>query len=297
MTQFVKYSYVPRMYRLVINYKEVFFIVKRLKVFIVSDSVGETAELVTKAAASQFEEGFDKVSFKRFSYIDEEQQLEDIVRLAKVEQAIVLYTLVKGSMRQKLKNSCEQQNIPYIDLIGPLVQMLSDELEEEPLEEPGLVRQLDDDYFKKIEAIEFAVKYDDGRDPRGILEADIVLIGISRTSKTPLSQYLALKRYKVANVPLVPEVEPPEELYTIDPKKCFALVISPNKLNHIRKERLIALGLKDDANYAKLDRIEAELKHFRKITKRIGCQVIDVTNRAVEETANVILMEQFKRQT
>ena len=124
-------------------------------------------------------------------------------------------------------------------------------LDEKPLEKPGLVHQLDDDYFKKIEAIEFAVKYDDGRDPRGILLADIVLIGVSRTSKTPLSQYLAHKRYKVANVPLVPEVEPPDELFQVDPKKCFGLVISPEKLNNIRKERLIALGLNDDASYAK----------------------------------------------
>jgi [pyruvate, water dikinase]-phosphate phosphotransferase / [pyruvate, water dikinase] kinase len=119
--------------------------------------------------------------------------------------------------------------------------------------------------------------------------ADIVLIGVSRTSKTPLSQYLAHKRYKVANVPLVPEVEPPEELFRVDPEKCFGLVISPDKLNSIRKERLIALGLNDDASYAKLDRIKQEIVHFEKVVSRIGCQVIDVTNRAVEETANVIL--------
>ncbi|MBF6632860.1 MAG: kinase/pyrophosphorylase, partial [Planococcus sp. (in: Bacteria)] len=148
---------------------------------------------------------------------------------------------------------------------------------------------LDDDYFKKVEAIEFAVKYDDGRDPRGILMADIVLVGISRTSKTPLSQYLAHKRLKVANVPLVPEVDPPEELYHVDPKKCFGLVISPDKLNSIRKERLIALGLNDDANYAKLDRIHEEIGHFHNVVDRIGCEILDVTNRAVEETANLIL--------
>ena len=110
------------------------------------------------------------------------------------------------------------------------------QLGELPFEEPGLVRQLDDDYFKKIEAIEFAVKYDDGRDPRGILKADIVLVGVSRTSKTPLSQYLAHKRYKVANVPLVPEVDPPEELFMIDPEKCFGLVISSEKLNSFEKK-------------------------------------------------------------
>ena len=264
---------------------------RRLTLFIVSDSVGETADLVAKAAASQFKQGLETISIKRFSHIDEESQLDEIVYLAKQQNAIIIYTLVKSTMCQKLKEECHVKGIHCLDLLGPIINRIGIELGEKPLEEPGLVRQLDEDYFKKIEAIEFAVKYDDGRDPRGILRADIVLIGVSRTSKTPLSQYLAHKRYKVANIPLVPEVDPPEELYNIDPNKCFGLVISPEKLNFIRKERLIALGLKDDANYAKVDRIEAEINHFNNVVSKIGCTVIDVTNRAVEETANVILNE------
>ena len=264
---------------------------RRLTLFIVSDSVGETADLVAKAAASQFRQGLETISIKRFSHIDDESQLNEIVYLAKQQNAIIVYTLVKSTMCQKLKEECNLKGIHCLDLLGPIIKRIGIELGEKPLEEPGLVRQLDEDYFKQIEAIEFAVKYDDGRDPRGILRADIVLIGVSRTSKTPLSQYLAHKRYKVANIPLVPEVDPPEELYSIDPNKCFGLVISPKKLNFIRKERLIALGLKDDANYARVDRIEAEINHFNNVVSKIGCTVIDVTNRAVEETANVILNE------
>ncbi|CAM5256590.1 Putative pyruvate, phosphate dikinase regulatory protein OS=Lysinibacillus sphaericus OX=1421 GN=yqfL PE=3 SV=1 [Lysinibacillus sphaericus] len=114
-------------------------------------------------------------------------------------------------------------------------------------------------------------------------------MGVSRTSKTPLSQYLAHKRYKVANVPLVPEVAPPEELFKIDPKKCFGLVISPDKLNSIRKERLMTLGLNDDAIYAQHVRILEEIQHFEQVVEKIGCKVIDVTNKAVEETANIII--------
>ncbi|MHA6259466.1 pyruvate, water dikinase regulatory protein [Sporosarcina sp. CAU 1771] len=262
---------------------------RKLTLFIVSDSVGETAELVAKAAVSQFSPGLDAVSVKRFSHIEDPIQLQEIAFLAEKQQALVVYTLVKSGMRQKLREECIAREIKCVDLLGDLVQQISSELDEEPLEEPGLVRQLDEEYFKKIDAIEFAVKYDDGRDPRGILKADIVLIGVSRTSKTPLSQYLAHKRYKVANVPLVPEVDPPEELFQIDPKKCFALIISSDKLNSIRKERLIALGLKDDANYAQLDRIESEIEHFRKVVSKIGCETVNVSNRAVEETANVII--------
>jgi regulator of PEP synthase PpsR (kinase-PPPase family) len=163
-----------------------------------------------------------------------------------------------------------------------------------PLYEPGLVRKLDESYFKKVEAIEFAVKYDDGRDPRGITRADIVLIGVSRTSKTPLSQYLAHHRYKVANVPIVPEVDPPEELFEVPASKCFGLKIDPDILNHIRKERLITLGLNDQASYATLKRIRYELEYFNNIAGRLGCKVIDVSNKAVEETANIIMDEMNK---
>jgi regulator of PEP synthase PpsR (kinase-PPPase family) len=152
-----------------------------------------------------------------------------------------------------------------------------------------MMRKLDDEYFRKIEAIEFAVKYDDGRDPRGILRADIVLVGVSRTSKTPLSMYLAHKRYKVANVPIVPEVKPPDELYQIPRSKCVGLIISPDKLNEIRTERLKALGLGARANYASYERILEELDYAEKIMKRVGCPVINVSNKAIEETAGLIL--------
>ena len=261
----------------------------KLQIFIVSDSVGETGELVAKAAVSQFRPGLQDTSLKRFPHIETVDHVKEIVQLAKIERAMIVFTLVQKNMRSILQKECAVAGVRSIDLLGPLIDTLEQDLNEIPFEEPGLVRQLDEDYFKKIEAIEFAVKYDDGRDPRGLLMADIVLVGVSRTSKTPLSQYLAHKRYKVANVPLVPEVEPPEELFKVNPDKCFGLVISPDKLNSIRKERLIALGLNDDASYAKLDRIKQEIVHFDKVVSRIGCQVIDVTNRAVEETANVIL--------
>ncbi|REB09996.1 kinase/pyrophosphorylase [Sporosarcina sp. BI001-red] len=268
---------------------------KKLKFFIVSDSIGETAELVAKAAASQFRQDLDTVSMKRFSHIEEKSQLEEIAWLAEQQRAVIVYTLVRSDMRDALITCCGKRDVHCIDLLGPIMQSIGQVLDEKPTEEPGLVRQLDEDYFRKIEAIEFAVKYDDGRDPRGVLNADIVLVGISRTSKTPLSQYLAHQRFKVANVPLVPEVEPPAELYELDPSKCFGLVISPEILNSIRKERLIALGLKDDASYAKVDRIEQELDHFNKVVNKIGCTVIDVSNRAVEETANMIISNMNSR--
>lgn len=256
-------------------------------IYVVSDSVGETAELVTKAAISQFN-GKD-AEIKRFPYVEDYQHIDEVVSLAKMNQGVIVYTLVKPEMRNYIKKQAISGNVKTVDIIGPLMDQFQEMYHKEPLCEPGLVRKLDDDYFKKVEAIEFAVKYDDGRDPKGILRADIVLIGVSRTSKTPLSQYLAHKRYKVANVPLVPEVDPPEELFQVSPEKCFGLKISPEKLNHIRKERLLALGLNDEASYANINRIKLEIEHFEKVAAKMGCKVIDVTNKAVEETANIII--------
>jgi len=256
-------------------------------IYVVSDSVGETAELVVKAAASQFN-SFG-INIKRIPYVEDTGTLSEVISQAKENNAIIAFTLVVPSMRDFLITEAVKAGVPAVDIIGPMVNQMQQSYNKKPREEPGLVRQLDEDYFKKVEAIEFAVKYDDGRDPRGILRADIVLLGVSRTSKTPLSQYLALKRLKVANIPIVPEVEPPEELFQIPKERCFALKITPEKLNNIRKERLKSLGLNDTASYANVDRIKEELQYFEKLIEKIGCEVIDVSNKAVEETANLIL--------
>lgn len=256
--------------------------------YVVSDSVGETADLVVKAAISQFNGAAHNTNVKRIPYVEDTGTIKEVIQLAKLDNAIICFTLVVPELRQYLIEEATKQGVIYHDIIGPLIDKMESAYEIKPKYEPGRVRQLDDDYFKKVEAIEFAVKYDDGRDPRGIMKADIILIGVSRTSKTPLSQYLALKRLKVANVPIVPEVDPPEELFKVSPKKCIGLKISPEKLNFIRKERLKALGLNDQAFYANIDRIKEEIEYFDKVVEKIGCQVIDVSNKAVEETANII---------
>jgi regulator of PEP synthase PpsR (kinase-PPPase family) len=152
---------------------------------------------------------------------------------------------------------------------------------------------LDADYFRKVDAVEFAVRYDDAKDPSGVLKADIILIGVSRTSKTPLSMYLAHQKYKVANIPLVPELKPPKELFNVPAERIVGLTIGVPYLNTIRKERLKALGLPNSASYAAEDRILKELEYAEAIMKQLGCVVIDVSHRAVEETASLI-MEHFR---
>jgi [pyruvate, water dikinase]-phosphate phosphotransferase / [pyruvate, water dikinase] kinase len=256
-------------------------------VYVVSDSVGETAEFVVKAVATQFNGG--QVDIRRNSYVEDEEDIEDVIMVAKQGRSIIAYTIVVPALKSYLDKRAQEEGIYAVDLLNPLMNAFEKKFNKEPNHRPGMMRKLDDEYFRKIEAIEFAVKYDDGRDPRGILRADIVLVGVARTSKTPLSMYLAHKRFKVANVPIVPEVKPPDELFQISRSKCVGLIISPDKLNEIRTERLKALGLGARANYASYERILEELDYAEKIMKRVGCPVINVSNKAIEETAGLIL--------
>jgi len=260
---------------------------KKKKVFIVSDSVGETAEHVVNAVASQFDSS--DVEFHRCPYVNRVEDIENVMIEARDYKAIIAYTIVVDELKEYLDRRAKEESIEAIDVLNPLISAFSDTFQKKSVHEPGMMRKLDEDYFRKVAAIEFAVKYDDAQDAGGILKADLVIIGVSRTSKTPLSMYLAHKRYKVANIPLVPEIPPPEELFQLSRSRCVGLIITPDKLNEIRKERLKAMGLKSGANYARYERILEELAYAEKIMKRIGCPVINVSNKAVEETANYII--------
>lgn len=261
---------------------------EHLIIYVLSDSVGETAQQVAKAAMSQFyvDETYE---IRRFPYISDEKILIEALHSAKDENALIVYTLVDEGMCKTVEEFCNSEGLSCTDLMSGLLNSISDRTKRKPKREAGIIRKLDESYFKRVEAIEFAVKYDDGKDPRGILKADLVLVGISRTSKTPLSMYLANKNIKVANVPLVPEIPIPKEVFEIDTKKIIGLTNSPDKLNTIRTARLKAMGLSSRANYANLARILEELDYSEEIMKKIGCPVINVSNKAIEETAGIIL--------
>ncbi len=258
-------------------------------VYIVSDSIGETAEFVVKAVASQYNSGH--VDLKRVPFVENKEQLQAVVEEASRRKSIIAYTLVVPELRAAMIEEATRCSIFTADILGSLMSAFKRITNKEPSFEPGRMRRLDEDYFRRVAAVEFAVKHDDGKDPRGLLKADVVLIGISRTSKTPLSMYLAHQRIMVANLPLVPEVEPPEELFWVDPEKIIGLVIDPGQLRQIRTERLKSLGLTDDADYVAVERIEKELTYARRIMKKIGCTVFDVSNKAVEEVANRVIQK------
>ncbi|NLL86521.1 MAG: kinase/pyrophosphorylase [Syntrophomonadaceae bacterium] len=262
-------------------------------VFIISDSIGETAEMVVRAAASQFNSG--EMEIRQIPNISNTETIDEVIHQAANNKFLVAYTLVIDELAMYLREEAEKHGVVCVDILGPLIAAFNNMSQIEPRREPGLLRKMDEMYYRRVEAVEFAVRYDDGKDPRGIELADIVLIGVSRTSKTPLSMYLAHKRIKVANVPLVPEVQPPEELFKAERGKVIGLTINLEQLNQIRTERLKTLGLKGQANYANPERILEELEYADRIMKRLGCPVIEVTNRAVEETASKILEIYYRR--
>lgn len=256
-------------------------------VYIISDSVGETAEFVVNAVASQFNAG--RVEVRREPFVTDVERLKKIVLEASQKNSMIAYTLVMPELRKAIVAEASKYDIPVVDVLGPMLDAFSKIMPADPRLEPGLIRRMDEDYFRRIAAIEFAVKHDDGKDPRGLLQADVVLIGVSRTSKTPLSMYLAHRNLKVANLPLVPEVDPPQELFWIPANKIIGLTIDPELLREIRLERLNTLGLKSKADYANMERILEELEYARRIMRRLGCLVFDVSNKAVEEVASKIL--------
>lgn len=261
---------------------------EELKIYIISDSLGETGETVLKAAMAQFKT--DNYEINRYSHITNMMKLEAIMKKVILEQnVLVLYTLVNKELVSFIDDCSKTFQIATIDLLSPLINALSEKLDNKPLRKSGTIRRLDEAYFSRVAAIEFAVKYDDGKDPRGFLEADVVLLGVSRTSKTPLSMYLANKNIKAANLPLVNEIKPPKEIYEIPKKRIIGLTNSPEKLNEIREVRLKSLGLKENSSYASFSRILEELEYADKIMRKIGCPIIDVSNKAIEETAEIVV--------
>lgn len=252
-----------------------------------SDSIGETAELVARAAASQFNGGH--VEIRRVPYVTHPEEIPEILDEAAGFPSIIVFTIILPALRDVLTREAARRRVPAVDIMGPVMQALSSVSADVPKLEPGLMRKVDEEYFRRVEAIEFAVKYDDGKDPRGIVQADLVVLGVSRTGKTPLCMYLAHRRIKAANIPLVPEVAPPEEIFKLPSHRLMGLIVSPQQLLQIRRERLKSLGLPPEADYANEERILRELNYAKEVFRRVGCSVIDVTNKAVEETAGKVL--------
>ncbi len=258
------------------------------KIAILSDATGDTADKVVRAALRQFEDHGAAVEV--FARVRDEKEIEDVVERAAEQGALLVHTMVNPAHREHLQHLCDEAEIDHVDLIGPLIGKLAHYLDSRPRAEPGGLYKVNDEYFMRIEAVEFAVKNDDGQHPRNLHRADLVLVGISRTSKTPLSTYLAQRGHRVANVPIVMGIEPPAELFQVDQRKIYALDIRPEALFRIRQARLQQLGMPADTAYGMRDHIDKEIAFARQIFEaNAHWPVLDVTDRAIEETAAILL--------
>lgn len=262
-------------------------ILQRVTLYIISDSVGETGFNLAQAVMSQFPK--IKPIYCRFPFINTEEKLMHVLVQAKADHGIVVHTLATKGLSAKVADYCEQNGLTEFDYISPLLNEVSKRTGLVQSYEAGAVHHLNARYFDRISAMEFAVLYDDGKDPKGFLQADVVLLGVSRTSKTPLSLFLANKNIKVANLPLVPQAHIPDELWKVNPKKIIGLTNDPSVLNNIRRERMIAYGLNPDTTYSDMDRIKEELAYANQLYEKIGCMVINVAHRSIEETATIIM--------
>src|SRR5438105_5995991 len=263
-----------------------------VELHVISDSTGETAARLVLALEAQFpDQPFEEIRHPRV------EALEDLalaVNRAKGRPAVLVYTLVKPEWRQEMRRLCRSAKVHYCDVLGHPIDAVVRVSGQAARMTPGATPPLNSAYFKRMEAIEFAVKFDDGVG-RGLHDADIVLVGISRTSKTPLSMYLGYLGYKTANVPIVKGIDPPPELYQIDPLKIVGLTIEAGRLAEIRLQRVRRLG-GNNRQYAKLVEIYDELEAAEAVHRRLGCPVIEISELSIEETtARVIRLIEQRR--
>ncbi|MGH7283154.1 MAG: pyruvate, water dikinase regulatory protein [Polyangiaceae bacterium] len=262
------------------------------RIDVLSDSTGETAEKVVRAAMLQFPHSGAKIFLH--TRVRTKEAAKPVLERAAREGALVVFTVVSPELREFIHAQSHELKVEALDLIGSLIGKLALFLERDPINMPSGMLPLSDDYFRRIEAVEFTVKSDDGKEPRNFKKADLVLVGVSRTSKTPLSTLLAQRGLKVANSPIVLGIAPPPELEEAKQDRIVGLTIELDQLVEIRKARLKQLGMPVDASYGLRDQVKEELEFAQKIFRaHPAWPVIDVTGRAIEETA-VIILESLK---
>ncbi|MDX1581579.1 MAG: pyruvate, water dikinase regulatory protein [Alphaproteobacteria bacterium] len=259
---------------------------KTYHLHLVSDATGETLVSVARAASAQFERAHT-VEYLH-AMIRSERQMETVINEIREHRGFVMFTLVNPELRDQLEQACRDLDVPYQAVLDPVLVALGRFLGEESLGLPGQQHKMNAEYFGRIDAMSFTMAHDDGQMVEDIHHADIVLVGVSRTSKTPTCIYLAGRGLKAANVPFVPDVPLPEELEGLTRPLIVGLTISPERLVHIRKARLAGLTGGDESHYVQLDAVEAEVAQARRLFARHGWPVIDVSRRSIEETAAAI---------
>jgi [pyruvate, water dikinase]-phosphate phosphotransferase / [pyruvate, water dikinase] kinase len=257
----------------------------KLKIIIISDGTGETATSVARSAMTQFEE--KDVYFTRYKNVRSKEQLDAIFNEAAIHHDMIVYTVVSEELRKYIVSISKKMHVRSVDIMGPILETFSNYFESEPSNLPGLYHAVNDDYFKRVAAIEFTLNHDDGKNLNSLETCDVVLVGISRTSKTPLSIYLSMEGLKVVNVPIILDMPLADKILEIDQRKIFCLTIDPEALYAIRKNRLTRLGVGDtEGDYAEFSKVSEEIEYAQNIFNRNKrWPVFNVTDKALEETA------------
>lgn len=267
--------------------------IKEFHIHLVSDATGETVVAAARACVSQFDRVLPIEHF--WNLVRNERQLELVIEELDANPGPVLYTLVDETLRRILEDKARALKVPCIPVLDPIFAALSGFLEETKLPRPGHQHNLDAVYFDRIDAMDFALSHDDGQGSRDLYEADVVLIGVSRTSKTPTCLYLANRGIKAANIPLVPGAALPEELFDERGPMVVGLTIDPERLSAVRRHRLRHLNQSTETDYADIERVREEVREARRLCARHGWSVIDVTRRSIEETAAEIMTRLGRR--
>lgn len=261
---------------------------KPLYIYALSDATGELPINIATAAARQFQS--EGIQIVRRAKVKDPASIRASVEEAHRTDGVIIFTLVSGTLRKELVATAANAGVVAIDIMGPVMDAIHDKLQQEPSDRPGLKYALNDEYFRRNEAVDYTVKHDDGMGLETLEQADIVLVGVSRSSKTPLAIYLAYRGYRVANVPIIFQIRPPAELFKVDPKKIVGIVVNPDKLVELRSLRLSKLGRPPSEDYANPEKVREEISYARQIFREIGgCPEIDVTLKAIEEAASEVL--------
>jgi regulator of PEP synthase PpsR (kinase-PPPase family) len=254
---------------------------------LVSDSTGETLITVARAVVAQYE-GVAAIEHV-YPLVRSNTQLERVISEIETAPGIVLYTLVEHDLASRLEEVCRNTGSPHLSVLEPVHSLLSSYLGTHSTARPGAQHMLNAEYFKRIDAMNFTLLHDDGHLPHDLDEADVILVGVSRTSKTPTGIYLANRGLKTTNIPLVPGVPPPQVLETARRALIVGLVATPERIVQIRQNRLLSLNADDDTSYVDREAVAEEIAVSRRLFARNGWPVIDVTRRSIEETAAAII--------
>jgi len=258
-----------------------------IPIFVVSGGKGLAGHTMVHSLIIQYPE--DHIPVKVIPNVQTDKKIREVVAKVKAASGLLVHTMVKTELRKILLAECEKQGVRNIDFMGPLAEFLEEELGLKSIAIPGLYRRINHQYFERMDAIDYTLNHDDGLNPQRLQKAEIILTGVSRSGKTPLSVYMSMFGWKVANVPIVKGINPPEELFNVDPKRVFGLAIGMSHLISVRNKRLEQMGDLKNANYIDQNSVREELRYANFIFDKGGFTKVNVTNKPIESSANEII--------